>query len=98
MTYQNNTLFVSGRPVTAAKIGNAAPRFDSILAPKHSKDYEYIFNDYGSYGSQFNYPASIDMVGQVDGAGGQGCTNVLYGYGKKIYWNAGRTNNVVTRI
>jgi hypothetical protein len=36
------------------------------------------------------------MIGQLNGAGGQGCTNVLYGYGKKIIWNAGRTNNVIT--
>ncbi len=36
------------------------------------------------------------MIGQIDGAGGQGCTNVLYGYGKKIFWNAGRTNDLIT--
>ena len=36
------------------------------------------------------------MIGQIDGAGGQGCTNVLYGYGKKIIWNAGRTNDLIT--
>ena len=36
------------------------------------------------------------MIGQIDGAGGQGCTNVLYGYGKKILWNAGRTNDLIS--
>ena len=35
------------------------------------------------------------MIGQINGAGGQGCTNALYGYGKKIIWNAGRTNDVI---
>ena len=36
------------------------------------------------------------MIGQINGAGGQGCTNVLYGYGKNIFWNAGRTNDLIT--
>ncbi|MFY9883499.1 MAG: hypothetical protein WAL67_06385 [Candidatus Cybelea sp.] len=36
------------------------------------------------------------MIGQITGAGGQGCTNALYGYGKKIFWNAGRTNDLIT--
>ena len=36
------------------------------------------------------------MIGKINGAGGQGCTNVLYGYGKKIFWNAGRTNDLIT--
>ena len=36
------------------------------------------------------------MIGQLKGAGGQGCTNVLFGYGKKIIWNAGRMNDLIT--
>ena len=35
------------------------------------------------------------MIGQINGAGGQGCTNVLYGYGNKIFWNPGRTNDLI---
>jgi hypothetical protein len=95
-TYVGKTLFVNGRPVTAARL-NPLPRY-AELVPDASKSnsYEYIFNDYGSYGSIFNYPTSNNMVGQLDGAGGQGCTNKLHGYGKKIIWNAGRTNNVIT--
>jgi hypothetical protein len=95
-TYVGKTLFVNGRPVTAARL-NPLPRY-AELVPDGSKSttYEYIFNDYGSYGSIFNYPTSNNMIGQLDGAGGQGCTNKLQGYGKKIVWNAGRTNNVIT--
>jgi hypothetical protein len=96
VTRVGKTLFVNGRPITAERL-NPVPRYaDLVPDAKKSKDYEYIFNDYGSYGSIFNYPASINMVGQLDGAGGQGCTNVLYGYGKKTFWNAGRTGNVMT--
>jgi hypothetical protein len=95
-THMGKTLFVRGKPVTAARL-NAVPRFAQLVPDKaSSKSYEYIFNYYDTYGSQFNYPASINMIGQIEGAGGQGCTNALYGYGKKIIWNAGRTNDLIT--
>jgi hypothetical protein len=95
-TYVGKTLFVNGRPVTAARL-NPVPSI-SELAPdaKKGPDYEYVFNEYGTYGSMFNYPKNINMIGQLNGAGGQGCTNVLFGYGNKIMWNAGRTNDEVT--
>jgi hypothetical protein len=94
-SYVGKTLFVNGRPVTAERT-NPLPRYTQLVPDAKSTDYEYIFNDYGSYGSIFNYPKSSNMIGQVTGAGGQGCTNVLYGYGKKTFWNAGRTNDVIT--
>ncbi len=95
-SYVGRTLFVNGRPVAAARL-NPLPRFAELVPDKStSKDYEYIFNDYGSYGSIFNYPKSTAMIGKINGAGGQGCTNVLYGYGKKIFWNAGRTNDLIS--
>ncbi|MGC2635516.1 MAG: hypothetical protein WA215_15060 [Candidatus Cybelea sp.] len=95
-TYAGRTLFVNGRPVTAARL-NPLPRYAELVPDKSkSKTYEYIINDYGSYASIFNYPKGTTMIGQLNGAGGQGCTNVLYGYGKKIIWNAGRTNDVIT--
>jgi hypothetical protein len=95
-SYVGKTLFVNGRPVTAARV-NPLPRYaDLVPDAASSKDYEYIFNSYGSYAGIFNYPKNTSEMGQVNGAGGQGCTNVLYGYGKKIFWNAGRTNNVMT--
>ena len=62
---------------------------------RKSKKYEYIINFYGSYASIFDYPKSTAMIGQIYGAGGQGCTNVLYGYGKNIIWNPGRTNDLI---
>jgi hypothetical protein len=89
-TYANKMLFVNGRPSTAARM-NPLPTYANLVPEKKtSKDYEYIFNDYGSYASVFNYPKSTQMIGQVSGLGGQGCTNAQFGYGKKIYWNAGR--------
>ena len=94
-TYVGRTLFVNGRPVAAARL-NPLPRYAELVPDKSkSKNYEYIFNDYGTYASIFNYPKSVQQIGTINGAGGQGCTNVLYGYGKKIVWNAGRTNDLI---
>jgi hypothetical protein len=94
-TYVGRTLFVNGRPVTAARL-NPLPRYAELVPDKStSENYEYIINYYGSYASIFNYPESPAMVGQINGAGGQGCTNVLYGYGKNIIWNPGRTNDLI---
>jgi hypothetical protein len=73
---------------------NPAPSYANLVPLKKSKskDYEYIINYYGSYASMFNYPKSTQMVGQIPGAGGQGCTNAQFGYGKGIIWNAGRNS------
>jgi hypothetical protein len=97
-TYVGKTLFLNGRPVTAARAPSAMPRFATILPDRDGrhKKYEYIFNDYDTYASIFHYPKSDAMVSQLSGVGGQGCTNVLYGYGKKIVWNPGRTNGGIT--
>ncbi len=97
VSYVGRTLIVNGRPVTAARV-NPMPRYTQLVPDKksRSKDYEYVINYYGTYASIFNYPKSTKMIGQLYGAGGQGCTNALYGYGKKIIWNAGRTNDLIT--
>jgi hypothetical protein len=98
-TYVGRTLFLNGRPVTAARPPGAMPRsLATILPDRHGehKKFEYIFNTYESFAGIFHYPKSTQMVGELDGAGGQGCTNVLYGYGKKIIWNAGRTGELIT--
>ena len=93
--YVGRTLFVNGRPVTAARL-NPLPRYAELVPDKSkAKNYEYIFNFYGTYAGIFDYPKSSGMIGQINGAGGQGCTNVLYGYGKKIFWNPGRTNDLI---
>jgi hypothetical protein len=97
-TYVGKTLFVNGRPVTAARLPSAMPRFATILPDRRRrhKKFEYIFSFYGTYASVFDYPRSTQQIGSIYGAGGQGCTNALYGYGSKIIWNAGRTNNLIT--
>jgi hypothetical protein len=95
-TYVGRTLFVNGRPVTAERL-NPLPRYAELVPDKtKSKNYEYIINTYGSYASIFDYPKSVQQIGQINGAGGQGCTNVLYGYGNKIIWNPGRNGYVIT--
>ena len=94
-TYVGRTLFVNGRPVTAARL-NPLPRYAELVPDKSkSKNYEYIISFYQTYASIFDYPKSDQQIGQINGAGGQGCTNVLYGYGKKIIWNPGRTNDLI---
>jgi hypothetical protein len=94
--YRAGTLFLHGRPVTAERLNPLPPYSELVPEAAKSKTYEYIFNSYQSYASIFDYPKSINMVGMINGAGGQGCTNVLYGYGKNTFWNAGRTNDVMT--
>jgi hypothetical protein len=95
-TYVGRTLFLNGRPVTAERL-NPLPRYAELVPDKSkSKNYEYIFNHYDTYAGIFVYPESVGEIGEIKGAGGQGCTNVLYGYGKKIFWNAGRTNDLIS--
>jgi hypothetical protein len=93
--YVGRTLFVNGRPVTAARL-SPVPRFATIV-PDHivrTTDYEYVFSYYGTYASIFDYPKSDQQIGTINGDGGQGCTNVLYGYGKGIMWNVGGQNQI----
>src|SRR5580692_6780693 len=95
-TYVGGTLFVNGRPVAAARL-NPLPRYAELVPDNTAlKKYEYVFNFYDTYASIFDYPKSVAQIGQITGAGGQGCTNVLYGYGKNIIWNAGRTNDLIS--
>jgi hypothetical protein len=87
--YIGKTLSVNGMQVTAARANlNALPRYATILPDggAKSKYFEYIINDYGSYASIFDYPKSDKQIGSINNVGGQACTNVLYGYGKKTFW------------
>ena len=95
-SYVGRTLFINGRPVAAQRL-NPLPRYAELVPDKKSKskDYEYIFSEYDTYASMFDYPPTTKQVGQITGAGGQGCTNVLYGYGKGIIWNPGRQNDTI---
>ena len=93
--YIGRTLWVNGRPVTAAHL-NPLPTYATIVPDRHAKakDYEYVFNDYGTYASIFDYPKSNQEIGMINGLGGQGCTNVLYGYGKKTFWDVGDQDQI----
>ncbi len=88
-TYIGKTLSVNGRLVTAARPNvSALTRYPTIVPDRRakSKTFEYIINDYGTYASIFDYPKSDKQIGTINDVGGQGCTNVLYGYGKKTFW------------
>ena len=92
--YVGKMLYVNGRPVTAARL-SPMPRYATMVPDHHGKKkYEYVFNYYGTYASIFDYPKGTQQIGQINGDGGQGCTNVLYGYGKKIMWNIGGPTQV----
>ena len=85
--YIRKTLSLNGRPITAARPPGPLS-YEQIVpdARSNSPDFEYIINDYGSYASIFDYPKSHQQIGAITEVGGQGCTNVLHGYGKKIIW------------
>ena len=87
VTYVGRTLSVNGRLVTAARL-SPLPQYATIVPDRHkkSKTFEYVFSDYGTYASIFDYPKSDKQIGSITNVGGQGCTNVLYGYGKKTFW------------
>ncbi|MBV8530588.1 MAG: hypothetical protein JO104_04670, partial [Candidatus Eremiobacteraeota bacterium] len=88
--YVGRTLSVNGRLVTAARPPSAVPLYSTFVPDRHSrKHFEYVFSYYGTYASIFDYPRSDQQIGTINGDGGQGCTNVLHGYGKKIFWNVG---------
>lgn len=99
--YTNGMAFVGGRPVTAARPNlSALPRYTTILPdrfPKLLRTFEYIINDYGSYASIFNYPKSDKQIGSITNVGGQGCTNVLYGYGNRTFWIVA-ADNAITKF
>jgi hypothetical protein len=85
--YTGKILRVNGTPVTAARL-NPMPRYATLVPDRitKSKNYEYISNNYGTYADIFDYPKSDRQVGKIEHVGGQACTNVLYGYGKHIFW------------
>jgi hypothetical protein len=93
--YIGKTLWVNGRPVTAERVGTM-PRYATILPDRRakSKTFEYVINTYGTYASIFDYPKSDKEIGEINNEGGQGCTNVLYGYGKKTFWIVAGQNQI----
>jgi hypothetical protein len=99
--YLGKTLFVNGRAVTAARANLSAPLRYATM-PNHpplGRHREYIFSDYGTYASIFDYPKSTEQIGSIPGDGGQGCTNTLYGYGNGIFWDvAGETQIIEYKV
>ncbi len=95
--YVGKTLWLNGRPVTAARAYlGPRPRFATIaphVIPGQKR--EYVINYYGSYASIFNYPKSTEQVGTINDVGGQGCSDVLYGYGKKTFWIVAGSEQIV---
>jgi hypothetical protein len=88
-TYVGRTLSVNGRLVTAAQANRSAlPGYPTMVPNRHAKSkyFEYIINDYTTFAGIFDYPKSDKQIGTIENVGGQGCTNVLYGYGKKTFW------------
>ena len=58
-TYAGRTLFLNGRPVTAARL-NPLPGYAELVPDKSkSKNDEYIFNYYDTYAGIFDYPKSV---------------------------------------
>jgi hypothetical protein len=97
VAYVGRTLSVNGRLVTAARV-NPRPRpgYVTTLPDRRarSRTFEYVINDYGTYADIFNYPKSDQEIGTIDDVGGQGCTNVLYGYGKATFWIVAGSNQI----
>jgi hypothetical protein len=75
---------------------SSLPHYAPIVPDRHrrSRTFEYVINDYGSYASIFDYPKSVKQIGSIYNVGGQGCTNVLYGYGKRIFWIVAAANQI----
>src|ERR1700678_285235 len=75
----------AGASCAPSSVASGGPVTDPAAAAQ-SKYFDYIDNDYGTYASIFNYPTGDKQIGTIKNVGGQACTNVLYGYGKKIIW------------
>jgi hypothetical protein len=97
--YVGRTASVNGRLVTAARPNlSGVSRYSGIVpdltANSTSKDFEYTINFYGSYASIFDYPVSDKQIGTINNVGGQGCTNVLHGYGRRTFWIVAAYNDI----
>jgi hypothetical protein len=93
--YIGKTLSVNGRPITAARL-SPMPRYATMVPDRRAKGktFEYVINFYGSFAGIFDYPKSDKEIGEINDVGGQGCTNVLYGYGKKTFWIVAAENQI----
>jgi hypothetical protein len=62
------------------------PGYATIVPDWRAQKFEYVINIYGSYAGIFDYPKSVKEIAQINDVGGQGCSNVLHGYGKRTFW------------
>ncbi|MEO6834586.1 MAG: hypothetical protein ABI231_01575 [Candidatus Tumulicola sp.] len=92
---------MNGRLVTAARPNLSGLTRYPAIAPNRTAnpaskptDYEYIINFYGTYASIFDHPTSNNQIGTITNVGGQGCTNVLFGYGKRTFWIVAAYNQI----
>ena len=95
--YVGGVLSVNGRLVTAARLDSRPLLPPAMILPDLRRNlgtHEYIINDYGTYASIFIYPKSHKQIGTIYNVGGQGCTNVLYGYGKQTFWIVAAANQI----
>jgi hypothetical protein len=96
--YIGRTASVNGTLVTAARPNlSGLPRYPTIVPEPSATSgpyFEYVINFYGSYASIFDYPNSTKQIGKINNVGGQGCTNVLHGYGKSTFWIVAHSDNI----
>jgi hypothetical protein len=95
-TYVGRTLFVNGRPVTAARLGGSVlPRYATLVPDLvKGRKREYIISYYASYATEFNYPKGDTQVGMINNVGGQGCNTALNGYGNEDFWIVAGSNQI----
>lgn len=95
-TPQGEYVGTSAVTVVAARALRAMSRYATVLPDKRpkSKHYEYIIDDYGTYAGVFDYPEGTKATSYIHNVGGQGCTNVLYGYGKGTFWIVAGENQI----
>jgi hypothetical protein len=92
--YIGRTAYVNGSLSTAARPNlSGLPYYVTSFPDRTSKSdlkyrgpFEYIINFYISYATIFHYPTSDKQAGTLNHVGGQGCTNVLHGYGNRTFW------------
>lgn len=91
LQYVGRTASVNGRLVTAVRPNLIGLPHYTMNVPARPATltttyYEYIINFYGTFAGIFDYPTGTKQIGTINNVGGQGCTNVLHGYGKRTFW------------
>ena len=102
--HMGRTLYMNGRPVTAARLSlTRLPYYRTNVIPDvktnaKAKYFTYTINFYGSFASIFHYPTNVAQTGEINDVGGQGCTNVLHGYGRRTFWIMAAFDNMTEYV